>query len=108
MINWSHVNELKHDMADAFDEIVEVFLDEVQEGLAKLDSNRSAADMASGLHFLKGAALNLGFEKFAALCSDGEELANSGRPAEINLAAVRECYDKSKREFIAGLQRNAA
>ena len=71
MIDWSHVDELQEDMAEGFDEIVEVFLEEVEESLAKLDPSAGANSLAANLHFLKGAALNLGFADFAALCGAG-------------------------------------
>lgn len=108
MIDWSHVEELRRDMADTFDEIVEVFLDEVDESIGKLDPGASAADLAADLHFLKGAALNLGFAQFAALCSDGEESALKGEAADVDLARVRDCYRRSRQEFLTGLQNRAA
>lgn len=108
MIDWSHVDELKQDMAEAFDEVVEVFLEEVEGGIANLSEGASAADLASGLHFLKGAALNLGFAQFASLCSEGEIQASQGQEAHIDLAAVRTCYQQSRQEFLTGLQSRAA
>lgn len=108
MIDWSHVEELKQDMADGFDEIVEVFLEEVEEGVAKLDAQESASKLAAGLHFLKGAALNLGFTRFAGLCSAGEVFAEQGQVGMIDLAAVNACYRASRQEFLAGLQSRAA
>ena len=108
MIDWSHVDELKQDMADAFDEIVEVFLEEVEDGVAKLEADASADNLASGLHFLKGAALNLGFTQFAELCSQGEVQANAGQDGQIDLDAVRACYRQSRQEFLTHLQGRAA
>ncbi|WP_323035115.1 Hpt domain-containing protein [Pararhodobacter sp.] len=108
MIDWSHVEELKDDMADGFDEVVTVFLEEVEEGVAKLGTCASPDSLAAGLHFLKGAALNLGFTQFAALCSDGELQAEKGQIEAIDLAAVATCYKTSLQEFQAGLQQRAA
>lgn len=107
MIDWSHIDELKADMGDSFDEIVEVFLEEVDDSIAKLAASDSAG-LASCLHFLKGAALNLGFTEFAALCSTGEVQADSGAAAQVDVARVRICYQKSRQEFVAGLQSRAA
>ena len=108
MIDWSHVDELRRDMAEGFDEIVEVFLEEVDEGIAGLTPGSADASLAAGLHFLKGAALNLGFADFAVLCSDGEEQALKGNGANVDLAQVRACYLASRQEFLAGLSRRAA
>lgn len=108
MIDWSQVDELKDEMADSFDEIVEVFLEEVDESIAKLAPGGSAESLAAGLHFLKGAALNLGFTQFAELCGTGEKLAEQGQVAGIDVGAVQACYKLSREEFLAGLQRRAA
>ena len=75
MIDWAQVKELQGDMGDSFDEIVEVFLLEVAEGIARLDTGSGTGSMAADLHFLRGAALNLGFVDFARLCAQGEEQA---------------------------------
>jgi HPt (histidine-containing phosphotransfer) domain-containing protein len=108
MIDWSHVDELQEDMAEGFDEIVEVFLEEVEESLAKLDPSAGANSLAANLHFLKGAALNLGFADFAALCGDGEDRANAKQDAFIDIAAVHSCYIASRDAFLTELQRRAA
>ncbi|WP_068298811.1 Hpt domain-containing protein [Pararhodobacter sp. CCB-MM2] len=108
MIDWSHVAELRSDMGEAFDEVVEVFLQEVEEGLARLDPAGPAEDLAADLHFLKGAALNLGFREFAALCAQSETQANNGEAAKVDLPAVRRSYENSRVAFIDGLPKLAA
>jgi len=108
MIDWSHIDELKQDMGEAFEEVVDVFLQEVEEGIAKLDQGAPPEALAANLHFLKGAALNLGFEQFAALCGDGENKANAGQAGSVDLAAVKRSYEVSRQEFTTGLQRRAA
>jgi len=108
MIDWSQVDELKDEMGDGFDEVVEVFLDEVKEGLARLDGTASAEKIASDLHFLKGAALNLGFEEFASLCDQGETLANARQAEKVDLDQVALSYERSLEAFTTGLQLRAA
>jgi len=108
MINWAQVDDLKADMADAFDEIVEVFLQEVDEGIGKLNGAGSSSMLAADLHFLKGAALNLGFADFAAMCSVGEASANNGKGDQVDLDALQTCYSESRQEFVNGLKRRAA
>lgn len=107
MIDWPHVDGLRDDMGDAFDEIVEVFLAEVEEGLSQLKSADSSA-RAAPLHFLKGAALNLGFSEFAKLCAAGELAANEGRGASVELDPIEASFASSRAEFLAGLEKRAA
>ncbi|MCB1394863.1 MAG: Hpt domain-containing protein [Rhodobacter sp.] len=108
MIDWAHVDELRNDMGDSFDEIVEVFLQEVEDALARLDPDAGAEAMAADLHFLKGAALNLGFSEFASLCASGEARANRGETAGIDPGRIRQAYTVSRHDFLDGLQRRAA
>jgi len=60
-------------------------------------------DIGAQLHFLKGSALNLGFADFSDLCHRGEGAAGAGRGAEVNLAEILDCFDRSKVAFLAGL-----
>ncbi|MCB1361008.1 MAG: Hpt domain-containing protein [Rhodobacter sp.] len=108
MIDWAQVDELRDDMGDAFADIVAVFLEEVTEGLAQLDDCNDDGALAAGLHFLKGAALNLGFRDFATLCAEGEHQANAGRGGQVDLAAIRRCHATSREQFLAGLAQRAA
>ncbi|MCA0205855.1 MAG: Hpt domain-containing protein [Proteobacteria bacterium] len=108
MIDWNQVDELRSDMGDAFGEVVEVFLQEVDDALLRLSQQEVGPAMAADLHFLKGAALNLGFTSFAALCAEGEDLANGGRAEQVNLARVNASYRESRDAFLTGLARRAA
>lgn len=108
MIDWTHVKDLKADMGEAFDEIIEVFQVEVEEALARLPSATTAESLAAELHFLKGAALNLGFEEFASLCAEGETRAASGSVDAIDLARIADCFADSRAAFVAGLVQHAA
>jgi len=108
MIDWTQVDGLRADMGDSFDEVVEVFLQEVSDGMRGLDSAEDSQALAAQLHFLKGAALNLGFSAFAALCATAEADAAAGHPDRVDLDAVRLCYAESREAFLAGLARRAA
>jgi len=103
MIDWEQVESLREDLGDGFDELVEVFLAEVDATTGSLDPAASADQMAAALHFLKGAALNLGFTAFAALCSEGELRAEAGQ--SVDLAPVLASFMASRREFTEGLAR---
>lgn len=106
MIDWSRVDELRREIGDdGFAEVVELFLDEVEEAVLRLRGNGVRAPDADDLHFLKGSAWNLGFTDFGALCQDGERRAARGQP--VDMAAVADSYSRSKQVFLSGLRRIA-
>ncbi|MCB1389562.1 MAG: Hpt domain-containing protein [Rhodobacteraceae bacterium] len=108
MIDWMQVDELRADMGEDFAEVVQVFLQEVQEAMDRLDPRADAAALAADLHFLKGAALNLGFRNFAALCAMAEDRANAGQTDGFDLDAIAASYASSRTAFLDGLARRAA
>lgn len=109
MIEWERVNELRSEIGDDdFAEVVALFLEEADEVILRLSAAAGAKALESDLHFLKGAALNLGFDDFAALCQDGERRAAAG-DAGVDLGRVCACYLASKQALQAGQdQANAA
>ncbi|MFN0115441.1 MAG: Hpt domain-containing protein [Paracoccaceae bacterium] len=101
MIDWARVEELKDEIgADSLDEVVELFLDEVEAVLMRLGEPGS---LGADLHFLKGSAANLGFEAFRGLCAEGETLAAKGDGGRIEIGHVIATYAASKQRFLAGL-----
>ncbi len=79
MIDWAHVAGLCADFGEEeFAEVVALFMAEVQEGLGRLAMADTPDAHRLAFHFLKGAALNLGFVDMAALTSAGEENATRG------------------------------
>ncbi|WP_371224790.1 Hpt domain-containing protein [Roseovarius sp. 2305UL8-3] len=104
MINWARVSELRDEIgAEDFGEVVEIFLEEVEEEIAALRDGIETRALESKLHFLKGSALNLGFADFAAICQAGERAAASGHYDAIDLPAVLGCYADSKTDFLGAL-----
>lgn len=100
MIDWSKAKELCNEVGEEdFGEIVEVFLDEVEEELASLDG-RDAEGLGKSMHFLKGSALNLGFTSLAEICVEGEALAQTGHSEKIDTARIKSVYADSKRIFL--------
>lgn len=95
-------------MGNDFNEVVAMFLEEVGEVIARLEAAPDHDTYAADLHFLKGAALNLGFNDFATRCEIGEQLASEGRAAEVDLAAILASYHGSREAFSLGLNRSAA
>jgi len=107
MIDWSRVNELRDEVgADDFDEVVELFLSEVEEVLSRLRNGPVAAELEQDLHFLKGSALSLGFTSFSRLCQEGEHQSASGRAASVDVAEILRDFDTSKATFLSNLPRH--
>lgn len=104
MIEWARVNELRDEFGeDDFQEVVELFLDEVEEVINRLRSKPKPEQLEDDLHFLKGSALNLGFRSFSRLCQHGERESARGRAAMVDLRPIMESYEVSKRQFVDGL-----
>lgn len=104
MIDWTRVNQLREEIGqDDFDEIVEIFLEEVEEEISSLRNDPAPNTLEAKLHFLKGSALNLGFAAFSDLCKSGESAAAQGQTDEIDVASIVSSYDASKSEFLDAL-----
>jgi HPt (histidine-containing phosphotransfer) domain-containing protein len=103
MIDWGRVKDLRSEIgAEDFSDVVALFLEEADEVIARISASAGAKGLESDLHFLKGAALNLGFDALATVCQDGERRAAAGDVA-IDLDRVRQVYTESKAKFDAGL-----
>lgn len=103
MIDWNRVNDLRDEIGiDAFTDVVEMFLEEADEVISRMTPAGGSKMLEADLHFLKGAALNLGFAEFAALCQEGERRAALGH-TDADLAAVCRSYDLSKSALAGGL-----
>lgn len=106
MIDWTHVRKLRDEIGgDAFEEVVELFLDEVETEISNLRGLPGTVDLGAQLHFIKGSALNLGFVAFSDLCHSGEAAAEAGHVDDVNLAQIVECFDRSKATFLVGLDK---
>lgn len=104
MIDWERVADLRAEVGeDDFFEVVELFLEEVQEVIDRLTRSPEPARFEEDLHFLKGSALNLGFREFSALCQTGEKLAAAGKGNQVDIAAVLACYRDSQQTFLEDL-----
>ncbi len=110
MIDWNRALELRDEIgAEDFDEVVELFLSEVEGTLDQLEDGLSDARiMEEQMHFLKGAALNLGFSAVSELCQTGEMAAAAGQIDVVAPEKVRGVYAKSKALFLTELPERAA
>ncbi len=108
MIDWGRVRELRDEIgADDFDEVIALFLEEADKVIACIAPGLAARALEADLHFLKGAALNLGLADFAALCQEGERRAASGDEG-VNVDSLCEAYQTSKAALGAGLAQDLA
>lgn len=99
MIDWDRVRELRHEIGpEAFEEVLDLFLEEVEAGLGDIRDDMAASELSERLHFLAGSGLNLGFSTFAELCQSVERRQRTAHAAEI-----RECYARSRAEFFANI-----
>ena len=102
MIAWDRVDELRGEVGEeGFAEIAQLFLDEADAAVGKLQGDLSNEDLEKVLHFLKGCALNLGFAELARHCQVGEHLAMEHKFEDINLPIVSTSYQTARAEFIA-------
>ncbi|MDP5348318.1 MAG: Hpt domain-containing protein [Paracoccaceae bacterium] len=101
MIDWTRVEELQDEIGpDCFDEVVNLFLAEAGDVVARLRDNRDPSRLAVDLHFLKGGVLNLGFVAVSNLCAEGESLASTGQGDRFDITALVATYEQSRLTFL--------
>jgi HPt (histidine-containing phosphotransfer) domain-containing protein len=109
MIDWKRIDELRGEVGpEDFDEVVELFLEEVEDVIARLRDAPALNGLEGDLHFLKGSALSLGFSAFSALCEHGERLSASGQPGDVDLTAIVTCFEQSRTAFLEQLPLHVA
>lgn len=107
LIDWTKVNSLREEVgADSFGEVVELFLEEVESVISKLGTNDRSPE--HDLHFLKGSAMNLGFDDFSELCRAGEATAAMGNGASVDMVQIIESYRMSKEAFLSDIDMKLA
>lgn len=96
MVNWDRIAELQEEIGqEDFVEVIDMFFEEVEEVLTTLGDD--SATISRDLHFLKGSALNLGFDAMATLCKDAET-ATEVKPS---IPLIRTAYKSAKAEIAA-------
>ncbi|MGR3806100.1 Hpt domain-containing protein [Marinibacterium profundimaris] len=124
MIDWSRVRELLDEVgSDDFEEVVRLFLAEVEGIVTGLQSNQGQqpGQIAAGqgpdaasvgdtitpleaqLHYLRGSALCLGFTSFCRICLEVEQKAARGRATAEHVSEVLFAYFGAKAELLGGL-----
>ncbi|MDX1743299.1 MAG: Hpt domain-containing protein [Ruegeria sp.] len=109
MIDWSRVRLLRDELGTGeFDEVVQIFLDEVQETIDRLQKDTNRLEFEQNMHFLKGSALSLGFDCFSKLCQDGERIAAAGKADDVDLPSILKMYQDSRAKFFSEKDTNLA
>ena len=104
MIDWAQINTLRDDVGkEEFAEIIDIFIEEVESVFERLRTTPDLKNLGDDLHFLKGSAMNLGFESFSRLCQDGENLSAQGEADTLDVGSVLACYASSKAVFLNDL-----
>ena len=104
MIDWDRVAALREEVGpEDFEEVVDLFLQEVDEEMENLAQTAAGEGLAEKLHFLKGSALSLGFRAFSSLCQEGESSLSSNPAAHIDLSVIETTYQASRTTFLADL-----
>lgn len=99
MVNWDRISELREEVGeDDLAEVILLFCEEVEEVLAGLDDAQMSA-MPGHLHFLKGSALNIGFEAVSNRCKTEEARIKESPGVYPDIAAIRSDYAASKAEI---------
>ncbi len=108
MIDWKRVQELRSEIGDeGFREVVELFLDEMDEVVLRLSDAPDPLRFEDDMHFLKGGAWTLGFRQMGGLCQIGEKLAAAGKADAVDIEGALRSYRQSKTAFIDGLENGA-
>jgi HPt (histidine-containing phosphotransfer) domain-containing protein len=105
----NRARELRDEIgADAFEEVLDLFLEEVETALAVLRTATPEDDLEAQLHFLRGSALNLGFSALAELCAEGEARSRAGGRDSVDLGEIVSSYEASKATFLARIAETIA
>lgn len=107
MIDWDRVAAMRDEIgAGEFHEVIEMFLAESDEVIERLRAKKPYPTLEAELHFLKGSALNLGFQQLADLCGRGEKAAEAGQAVDVGY--LIRVYAATRESFAAGLGRMTA
>jgi HPt (histidine-containing phosphotransfer) domain-containing protein len=101
-MNWARVDELRSEVgSDAFAEVMDLFLEETDDMAKRLSAAADPATLGDDLHFMKGAALNLGFDELADACRDAEHTLRDAGAGAVDLTSVLRAYADCKAELMA-------
>ncbi len=100
MIDWDRIAELQSEIGDAgFVEVVELFLDDLNEAVAALKTTSDPVSYAETLHFLKGSAQNLGLSGVGTLCEREERSLRENERRAPDIGPILAALDVAQREL---------
>jgi HPt (histidine-containing phosphotransfer) domain-containing protein len=104
MINWDRISELRHEVGkDDFGEVLKMFFEEVELVLAGIETSAASGKLLKDLHFLKGSALNLGFDAMSEICRRAEDAVSGGKIDDINCGLIQSAYLDARTELCSTL-----
>ena len=93
-MDWSRIDELREEIGEEdLADVLALFLEEVEERLENLSLGDAIA-LADDLHFVKSAALNIGFASLADLSAEMETAARDGS-ASADVSKLKACFGTS-------------
>lgn len=102
MIDWNRVLQLREEVGDgAFAALADEFLAEIENRLEQLSADPQ--QLLRDLHYLRGAALNIGFMKLSALCLADEMQLRHGHAHGVDRDDLREKFRQTKAQFLQDL-----
>jgi HPt (histidine-containing phosphotransfer) domain-containing protein len=103
VIDWNRVRELRQEVgADDFRDVVDIFLEELDETMARLVATPAEMISEDDIHFLKGCALNLGFRRVSTLCHELESKSADGSVTGEDAKTLLQACAASKSAFLDG------
>ena len=100
LVNRKRLGELKEEIGhDEFGEVIEIFVEECDSAAAQL-AEGVGEEVGPVLHFLRGAAMNLGLDALAAACLEGERAAGRGESGRVDGPAIAALYDASRKALL--------
>lgn len=107
-MDWDRIRDLRADVGeDDLGGIIALFLEETDAVVAQLAAYRSAGELRSDLHFLKGSALNIGMASFAQACQAAEEQLSCDN-GSVDIDLILGLYVQSREALVSGLTKLAA
>ncbi|MDA0962281.1 MAG: Hpt domain-containing protein [Proteobacteria bacterium] len=104
MIDWTRIAQLRRDIGEEdFDEVIDIFVDEVEGIIDRLRDAASPEQIADDLHSLKGSASNLGFTAVTQVCSAGAVRALCPDQGGFDPTELLQTYEVSKACFLDGI-----